>query len=304
MFNHSLSCIGDINWDTIIKINRLPDPDGETRIVELIEGVGGDAANVARAFAQLGGTVLMVGQVGDDEQGRAACKSLSQSGVDISRVLVEPDTQTGRVYSIVEGAGQRRLLHWRGANVSRRLLEDDLKYIKKSEWIYIADPLPSTLNTILKWYEAGKVTAHLAFDPGMGTVAEGYEYIAPLLKYVSILFLNRIEASNLVKEEKLENIIKAVREMCPIVVIKLGDQGAVAVQGQATIEKSAYPAEAVDSTGCGDAFNAAFLFCWLQTQSLEEALRWGNAAGAAVVAKLGAKMPQKSEVLRILGGGL
>ncbi|MEM2045412.1 MAG: carbohydrate kinase family protein [Candidatus Bathyarchaeia archaeon] len=302
--NYNLACIGDINWDTIIKVNRIPDPDGETRIVKLIEGVGGDAANVATAFALLGGSVLMVGQIGNDEQGRAAHKKLLLSGVDTSRVLISSDMQTGRVYSIVEEDGQRRLLHWRGANILRRLSDDDLEYVRKSEFIYIADPLPSTLRTIVEWYETGKIVSHLACDPGMATIAEGYEYVFTLLKYTTILFLNRTEAANLVKMKKLQDIINKVRSICPIVVIKLGEQGAIAVKDQTVIAKPAYPSEVVDSTGCGDAFNAAFLYRWMHTHSLEEALKWGNAAGAAVVRKLGAVMPQRSEVLQILEGGL
>lgn len=303
MAKYMLTCIGDINWDTIIKVRHLPEPDGETRIAELIEAVGGDAANVATTFARLGGSVLMIGEIGNDVHGQVACQSLSASGVDVSRVMVAPDMPTGRVYAIVEEGRQRRLLHWRGANMLLRLTEDDLSRLQESQVIYVADPLATTLQTIVRWYEEGRLSSCLAFDPGMATVVEGFDFVAPLLKYVTVLFMNEPEALTLTKCKKLEDAIRVLQKICEVVVIKLGDKGAIAMQGQTLVKKPAYPVEAVDSTGCGDAFNAAFLFRWLQTSNLEEALQWGNAAGAAVVRKLGAKMPTKAEVLQIIEDG-
>jgi len=44
----------------------------------------------------------------------------------------------------------------------------------------------------------------------------------------------------------------------------------------------AYEVEVVDTTCCGDAFNAGFLQAWRRGKALAECLQQGNAAGALV----------------------
>jgi sugar/nucleoside kinase (ribokinase family) len=47
----------------------------------------------------------------------------------------------------------------------------------------------------------------------------------------------------------------------------------------------------VDTTGAGDAFDAAFLVEWLATRNVEAALQAGNRLGAYVAGQLGAQPP-------------
>uniref|UniRef100_UPI0024687FD3 PfkB family carbohydrate kinase n=1 Tax=Halorubrum sp. Boch-26 TaxID=2994426 RepID=UPI0024687FD3 len=60
---------GHINWDVTIHVDRLPEPDGETRIDRLEQSGGGSAANVAVGLVDLGGQSVVYGSVGGDEKG-------------------------------------------------------------------------------------------------------------------------------------------------------------------------------------------------------------------------------------------
>jgi sugar/nucleoside kinase (ribokinase family) len=53
----------------------------------------------------------------------------------------------------------------------------------------------------------------------------------------------------------------------------------------------AEPVRVVDTTGAGDAFDAAFLVEWLRTRDVEAALHAGNRLGAWVARHLGAQPP-------------
>ena len=69
-------CAGHVNWDVTLRVEALPEPDGEAAIVEQSGSTGGSAANVARVLAGLGVDPIIVGSVGADghEIGRASCR--------------------------------------------------------------------------------------------------------------------------------------------------------------------------------------------------------------------------------------
>ena len=80
-----------------------------------------------------------------------------------------------------------------------------------------------------------------------------------------------------------------------IVVVTLGERGALAVFGDDVIEQSSFPVKVVDSTGAGDAFVAGFSVGLLGAgevpplESLNAALRFGCAAGALATTRRGAQ---------------
>jgi ribokinase len=71
----------------------------------------------------------------------------------------------------------------------------------------------------------------------------------------------------------------AVRDCDATVVMTLGDEGAE-LRGERI---PAFAADAVDTTGAGDAFTAAFAVALAEGKDEREAVRWGCAAGAHMV---------------------
>ena len=78
------------------------------------------------------------------------------------------------------------------------------------------------------------------------------------------------------------------------VVLTLGEDGA-RLDGVAV---PAFPAQAVDTTGAGDAFTAAFAVALADGLSDLDAVRWGCAAGAHMVEHSGVVpgLPTRAEV--------
>ncbi len=299
-----LVAIGDINWDMLLVVPRLPGADEEVELVEIHERPGGDAANVAVAFARLGGRAGMIGAVGTDSAGEALRDHLSAAGVDIERVLAV-EGPSGRAFSLVEPNGVRRLLYTRGANARRTLTPADLAYIEGAAWVYVADPLPATVETLGEWYRKNRGLPRLALDTGSAGASKGLDYFAPLFPYLSLLFLNEGEARTLTARRDLEGAADLLRERCPLVVVKRGKHGAMVATRDEVFTAPSFPVRAVDTTGCGDAFNAAFLLALVRGKNLEEAARWGCAAGALVAQRAGAYAPNMAElegILTQLGG--
>jgi len=294
-----LITVGDINLDIIVVVPAIPKPDGEVEILEIRESPGGDAANVAVAFSKLGGEAAIIGAVGDDQAGEALLTHLATAGVDITRVLVVHGP-SGRAFSIVESTGVRRLLYTRGANALRKLGEEDLLFVQQSKWLYIADPLPQTVETVKSWYEKFKPLPKLALDPGSVGASRKEEFFLPLFPHLSAIFLNEGEALTFTSCGSLEEAVAHLKSVCPLVVVKRGEKGVLVATRSDEFSLPAFPVRAVDTTGCGDAFNAAFLFHLARGGSLLEAARWGNAAGALVAQKIGAYAPCLEELMAFM----
>ena len=84
-------------------------------------------------------------------------------------------------------------------------------------------------------------------------------------------------------------------------VVTLGGQGLVAhIDGQTHVQP-AFPTTVVDTTGAGDAFCGVFTAALASGQSVESALRWGQAAGALAAATPGAQpsMPKADDIRRL-----
>ena len=72
-------------------------------------------------------------------------------------------------------------------------------------------------------------------------------------------------------------------------VLTLGAQGALLIDGQTHLLIAPFSIEPVDTTAAGDAFVGGLAVALTQNQALPEAVRWGNATGALAATKLGAQ---------------
>ncbi len=279
--------IGDLNWDVILKSPCIPNADEEVALDAVTESSGGDAANVATVCARLGAKVSIIGAVGDDLAGRELLRNMSSLGVNINEVQVGTKS-TGRAYSLVEPNGERRLLYFRGANGARILEKEDLTQLQSANWAYIADPLPSTVQTLERWYRQGELDTPLALDPGAVGASRGLTFFSDIAAYLKVLLLNEIEMGIITGTEDISEASRRLLELAPLVVIKRGKNGSFIATREDSFYVSSFSVVASDTTGCGDAFNGAFLLKLTESGSLQEAARWGNAAGAVVAQQAGA----------------
>ncbi|MFQ6048692.1 MAG: PfkB family carbohydrate kinase, partial [Phycisphaerae bacterium] len=89
------------------------------------------------------------------------------------------------------------------------------------------------------------------------------------------------------------------------VVLKLAERGALVFDGDRFEHVPGHRIVPVDTTAAGDAFTAALGVGRARGQSLAEAARFANAAGAAACTKFGAQpsMPTPGEVEALLRSG-
>jgi len=104
---------------------------------------------------------------------------------------------------------------------------------------------------------------------------------------VDIFLPNAAEARRMTGQVDLDEAIRALAALGPLVVIKDGARGSRALADGQLSSAAAIPVTPVDTTGAGDCFNAGFLKAWLDGRPLADCLRWGNIVGGLSITARG-----------------
>src|SRR4051794_32040409 len=107
-----LVAFGDISVDTAVRLPHLPRPDEKLWAETVADSPGGMGANVAAAFATLGGQASLVASAGDDERGRRSLEDLKARGVDTSSVHVVAGSETFWTLALLSAEGEKCLVQF------------------------------------------------------------------------------------------------------------------------------------------------------------------------------------------------
>jgi ribokinase len=298
--------VGSLNVDLVARVERLPRP-GQTVVGrDFVQVPGGKGANQAVAAALLGAEVTMIGRVGDDAFGRQLIESLASRGVDARLVEVTPGTSSGLALIGVEDSGQNAITIIGGPNA----LVSPADVARHEETIAAAGALVVQLEVPLATVAAAIAIARkhgvlTVLDPAPAPT----QPLPPELLAVDVLSPNQTEAESLTgiavagpaDAERAAAVLHA--RGARLVVIKLGEQGALASEGGGnSIHVPAPRVNVVDTTAAGDAFTAALAVSLVEGHPLAEATRRACAAGSLATTRRGAQdaMPTREEVVRML----
>lgn len=292
----SIVVVGSANVDLTVRTPRLPRP-GETVTAGPVQLLpGGKSSNQAAAAALLGGRVSLIAAVGEDANGQFILDNLAACGVDTDGIRRVPGP-SGTALIAVDDHGENFILVSPGANA--HLTPDDVA--ARAETIAAAQVMGLSFEVPLAINREAARTAHAR---GVKVVLNPSPFITPppdLLADVDILVVNEHEFTQLVPDAPagtpwhrclpfLEDL--PVRQL----VITLGGQGAVVIdRGHAgqdraqVLEIPPVKVEAVDTTGCGDAFMGALLHGLASGLPLSQSAVRATAVGAFAATGVGAQ---------------
>lgn len=286
-----LLVIGDIAWDIFIRperdLVRGSDVFGTVDVMP-----GGAAANVAVWARRLGADVALRGKVGSDTLGTVMLAHLESEKV-AGQVQTVPGGLTTRVGILVAADGEHsfvidhtKVLRFDDGDAPVSLLDGADAVFFNGYDIFLARAA-SFLTPLLT--EGRRRGIPIVFDPSSFALIRQYGAARLLadLGALDVLIANEDEARALAPDEGLD----ALLGVAALVIVKQGAGGAAALDANGWRREPALPISAVDSTGAGDAFDAAFLVEWFSTGDLSAALRAGNRLGAHVASHLGAQPP-------------
>ena len=285
-----LLVVGDLNADLVLRGGDVVPAFGQReQLVDHAELVlGGSGAIAAAGAARLGLEVAMVACVGDDALGRVMRETLAAAGVDTSAVITDPGAATGVSVGLVHGA-DRAMLTAPGALAALRAEDVPEELLARARHVHVSSPfLQAGLAPGLGRLAARASSSSL--DPGWDP-RERWEL--PLDAF-DVLLPNAEEALRLARRAD-GDVEAAARDLAahgPLVVVKLGADGALATRVDAITRVPTPAVDAVDATGAGDSFDAGFLAAHLAGADLEGALALACACGALSTRRAGGTAAQ------------
>jgi len=297
-----VAVVGSINMDLVVRVPRFPIA-GETILGGVFQTIpGGKGANQAVAARRLGAEVAMIGRAGGDAFGGVLRQNLVYEGISTERLMVDDGQATGVALITVEDSGENMIIVVPGANGQITTADIDAARSLIAE----ADILLMQLEIPLEVAEYAAELAHVRGVTLILNAAPAQPLPPALLAQVDYLLVNEVEAG-LLAGTAPAHPADAARTLQALgaqaVVVTLGAEGSLLVsQGGISVVAPSFAVHAVDTTAAGDAFAGAFAGALAGGMAPEQALRWGNAAGALAVTRAGAQpsLPTRLEVEEFL----
>ncbi len=292
--------IGSSNIDLTIRVPRLP-REGETVIGrELYRTFGGKGANQAVAARKAGASVFLITKLGRDNFGDEYLNYLLSCEIPIEGIIFDDTKSTGIALIIVDEKGKNQIAVAPGANGN--LLPEEIyrfEHLFDSESILLMQhEIPmETIEEALKIARRKGATTVLNPAPGKKLRSE-------ILEMIDIITPNETEAEVLtdIEVKGLDDADRAGARLLKmgagIVIVTLGEKGSLLCRRSGSTYFKPFKVKAVDTTAAGDAFNGVLVYALSVGRDIEEAILYGNAAGAITVTRIGAQssLPDKSEI--------
>lgn len=289
-------------------IDQFPEKGKLALFEELEIHTGGCANNTAIALARLGISAGAMGKVGGDAFGDLILQTLADNDVDTVGMRQDANSSTSFTFVAVASDGERTFYHYIGAN--GELCEVDLNWeiIKRAKILHIAGALVmprfdgAPMANVLREAKALGITTSL--DTAYDATGKWMEILEPCLPYVDMFMPSIVEAQYLTGLSEHREITQFLRNNYGIhtIIIKMGENGSYASTPEAEHFAPAYPVNAVDATGAGDAYVAGFLAGTLMDWDLKSTAELASATGAACVTAIGttAGIQNLEETLKIV----
>lgn len=280
-------------------VERIPDRGNVEFIDEIRLTVAGTAGGTVVDAAKLGLKSLAVGAVGEDEKADWVLMTLGKFGIDTSAMQRLAGVPTSSTILNVRPNGDRPALHVRGASDHFDVPPSSYDQVLDAPIVHLggtgllrkldgqrsvellAEAKRRGRTTTLDLLAANAATAHL---------------VLPLLPHVDYFMPSIEEAQDISGQKGPEECAKFYLDHgAGACVFTLGGEGAYYAHSDGTrLSSPAYSIDVVDTTGCGDAFDAGFIAALHHKMDAETALRFAQASAALVATGLGSDAGIKS----------
>ena len=272
-------------------VTKIPDGGNVEFIEELRLTVAGTAGGTVVDCAKLGLKTLAVGAVGDDEKADFVIATLDKFGVDTSGFERIKNVPTSATILNVRPNGDRPALHLRGASdhflpPSKEKIDIfDCKvfHLGGTGLLKKLDGQAS-VNVLKEAKERGCITT---WDL-IAATEETLEIVEPLLPYIDYFMPSIEEASVMSGIQDPEEVAKFYFDKgVKNCVLTMGEKGSLFMSRDQKIITPAFDIQVVDTTGCGDAFDAGMITALAKDMDLKTSLKFSTATSGLVATGLG-----------------
>jgi len=284
-----IAIVGSLVSDLVVWLDHLPRKDESQVVARWERHLGGKGFNQAVTARRCGGMVTMIGRAGDDDLADGFLAKLDAEHID-AHVGRDAEAGTGMAMPMILPSGDNSIVLLPRANMALRPehVDEVADVIRDANVLMLQLEVP--LDTSIRAATIAKeVGTMVIFNP-----APARTDIDDLLALSDWVIPNEIEAAaiaglpvNDVDSAWVAGariLDKGVRRG---VIVTLGAEGCAVVTPEERWHQPAFAVDPVDPTGAGDAFCGAFAVAL--THSARSAVRFGAAAGALAVTRVGAE---------------
>lgn len=284
---------------------------------------GGAPCNVLAMLERLGHPTAFIGKVGADRFGRVLRNTLTEIGIDASRLFIDEKVNTTLAFVHTLADGDREFSFYRRPGADMMLTESEIEVdFLRTAGLFHFGTLSMTHETnrkaTVRALQIAKENGLLiSFDPNLreplwDSLAAAKEQMEAGFRYCDILKISDNEIQFVTGKEDYDEGIREIQERfgIPLIVLTMGKNGSRAYCHGTRTEAAGFPQDkTVDTTGAGDTFCGCILHFVLRygveqlsPERIREMLTFANAAAALITTKKGAirSMPTRAEIDKLI----
>jgi len=290
--------LGQACVDYLGRVPSYPDEDGKVELLDLQNQCGGPASTALVTLSRLGIKTSFLGSISDDPIGVEILEGLRADHVDVSFLKVTPGHTSQFAFIAISRESSNRTIFWhRGSAPPLKKEEVDLSPFSGARVLHLDGLM----------IEASVEAAKQARAKGLkvvldaGTMREGS---LELVSQVDVLIASARFAVPLIGEHSpVEKALEALSRLGPKeIVITLGSKGSAGRNRGELLAQTAFPIDAVDTTGAGDVYHGAYIYGLLKHWDMRTCMRFASATSALKCRAIGARagIPTLHEVSSFL----
>ncbi|MFD0693283.1 carbohydrate kinase family protein [Paenibacillus sp. GCM10027628] len=257
---------------------------GEELWTKEMDMMAGGMINSAAAMSRLGLRTGLAVEIGSDVWGELILSELRKEGVGLEFIRQYPYPYP-QVTVVLNHAGDRTFISYSDRRHSKQFTEELVDVVRNSDAsIYHITAQPEYANLIADVRKMGKsISLDTVWDEDWLVSDE----IRELIRFADMFMPNLKEAQAITGKEDPLEALELLAELAPVVIIKLGEKGAIGKYAGQVYRRTVRSVKQLDATGAGDCFAAGFIYGWLQRRDFGECLEIANFCGSCSVEKVG-----------------
>lgn len=269
--------------DTLIRVEHYPARGSKLKVRSAEVLPGGQVATAVMACQQWGLRTRYVGKVGEDPAAAIHRAEFARMGVE-AHLITALGCSSPESFILVDDAGERTVLCKSDDRLTLLPEELDREWIVNARALHVDGHDTEAASQAAVWARGAAV-------PVIADLDALYPGVESLLEQVDYVITSRDIPGKLTGQEDLKKSLPAVhaRFRCRLTAATLGQQGALAWDGQRFHYAAAFCVDTVDTTGAGDIFHAGFIYGLVRGWPLPKQLDFASAAAALNCTAAGAR---------------
>lgn len=288
--------IGGAHVEQLALVDRYPEPDTRSEMAGYTMQWGGAVVTALSTLANLGLGCRLVGKLGDDVFGRFVIRGCGEFDIDTGALVIQEGRVSPCRIVVAEHATTRRSSLASAGNVDPlRLDEVDLSVLDGAK-LLLVDGLHVDVQL---------AAAERAREAGTKVVLDARqirEGMGELMAVSDVLIATERYASEVAPRGEIEDSLIELCRMGPeTVVVKLGKEGSIGLQGEMLVRQPPLKVDVADTTGAGDVFVGGYCYGLCTDASLERCIQLASAAAGLSCKEFGplGGLPSREEIERV-----